>query len=278
MTVTFEHCKPYPGHVRAVIFDWAGTTVDYGSLAPVDALIELFRRHGVIVSAEQARLPMGSHKKEHVRVILAMASVSAQWQRLQGRVPSGDDLERLYAEFVPLQKEVIGRHAHVIPGVADTVAWLRTQGILIGSTTGYTREMMSSLVVLAAAQGFSPESTVCADEVPAGRPAPWMAITCAMRLGVYPMEACVKVGDTLADVAEGLNAGMWTVGITKTGNELGLTRTQVEALPISELSSKLQARSERLLQAGAHYVIEEVAQLPTIISEIEKRLTKSERP
>jgi phosphonoacetaldehyde hydrolase len=278
MTVKLKHRKSYLGPVRAVIFDWAGTTVDYGSLAPVDAFIELFRRHGVTVSAEQAREPMGSHKKDHVRLILAMASVSAQWQRLQGQAPSGDDLECLYKEFVPLQKEVIGGHADVIPGVADTVAWLRTHGILIGGTTGYTREMVTSLVERAAAQGFSPESTVCADEVPAGRPAPWMAITCAMRLGVYPMEACVKVGDTVADVAEGLNAGMWTVGVTKTGNELGLARAEVEALPGSEMFSKLQAGSERLLQAGAHYVIEEAAQLPSIIPKIEKRLAKSERP
>jgi phosphonoacetaldehyde hydrolase len=158
------------------------------------------------------------------------------------------------------------------------VSWLRKHGIAIGSTTGYTREMMTSLLPQAAAAGFSPESTVCADEVPAGRPAPWMAITSAMQLGVYPMEACVKVGDTLVDIAEGLNAGMWAVGVTKTGNELGLTRTEVEALPGSDLASRLQAASDRLLQAGAHYTVEEVAELSAIIVEIGERLRHGERP
>jgi phosphonoacetaldehyde hydrolase len=268
----------YQGPVRAVIFDWAGTTVDYGSMAPVDAFIELFRRHGVTVSSEEARRPMGSYKKDHVRLILGMDPVTQQWQRLYGRSPSPEDVALLYREFIPLQTEVIGRHADVIPGVAETVHWLRKQRIVIGSTTGYTREMMTPLLPRAAAGGFSPESTVCADEVPAGRPAPWMAVTSAMRLGVYPMEACVKVGDTLVDIAEGLNAGMWTVGVTKTGNELGCTLADVEAMPPGDLACRLQAASDRLLQAGAHYVVEEVAQLPAIIAEIAERLAGGEKP
>jgi len=273
-----ETRKRYLGPVRAVIFDWAGTTVDYGSLAPVDAFIELFRRHGVAVSAEEARRSMGSYKKDHVRLILAMEPVAQQWQRLHGLSPSAEDVELLYREFIPLQTEVIGRHADVIPGVAETMKWLRQQGIATGSTTGYTREMMAPLLPRAAAAGFSPDSTVCADEVPAGRPAPWMAITAAMQLGTYPMEACVKVGDTLVDIAEGLNAGMWTVGVTKTGNELGLTRAEVEALPARDLASRLQAASDHLLGAGAHYVVEGVAQLPAIITEINQRLACGERP
>jgi len=221
---------------------------------------------------------MGSYKKDHVRLILGMEAVTQQWQRLHGSPPAPEDVELLYREFIPLQTEVIGHHADVIPGVAETVNWLRKQGIGIGSTTGYTREMMTPLLPRAAAAGFSPDSTVCADEVPSGRPAPWMAITSAMQLGVYPMEACVKVGDTLVDIAEGLNAGMWTVGVTKTGNELGLTLADVEAMPPGDLASRLQAASDRLLRAGAQYVVEEVAQLPAIITEIGEHLAHGEKP
>ena len=278
MNMPSGHRPRYQGPVRAVIFDWAGTTVDYGSMAPVDAFIELFSRHGVRVSAEEARRPMGSYKKDHVRLILGMEPVTQQWQKSHGRPPLPEDVEQLYREFIPLQTEVIGRHADVIPGVAETVRWLHKQHMVIGSTTGYTREMMAPLLPRAAAAGFAPESTVCADEVPAGRPAPWMAITSAMRMGIYPMEACVKVGDTLVDIAEGLNAGMWTVGITKTGNELGLTLTEVKALTPSDLAARLQAASDRLLGAGAHFVIEEVAHLPAIVTEIGERLSGGERP
>jgi phosphonoacetaldehyde hydrolase len=278
MNLSSDNRQRYRGPVRAVILDWAGTTVDYGSMAPVDAFIELFRRHGVTVTAEEARRPMGKYKKDHVRLILGMDPVTQQWQQLQGRSPSPEDVEQLYREFIPLQTEVIGHHADVIPGVAETMNWLRTQGIVVGSTTGYTQEMMAPLLPLAAAAGFAPHSTVCADEVPAGRPAPWMAMTSAMQLGVYPMEACVKVGDTLVDIAEGLNAGMWTVGVTKTGNELGLSLAEVEALPPDDVACRLQAASRRMLEAGAHFTVEEVRQLPAVIAAIGEHLTRGEKP
>jgi phosphonoacetaldehyde hydrolase len=221
---------------------------------------------------------MGSYKKDHIRLILTMEPVAQQWRQRNGRTASAEDIEALFREFIPLQTEVVARHADVIPGVAEAVSSLRHQGIVMGATTGYTRAMMSSLLVQAAAAGFSPESNVCADEVPAGRPAPWMAITSAMQLGVYPMQACVKVGDTLVDIAEGLNAGMWTVGITKTGNELGLSEAEVAALPERELASRLNAASDRIFQAGAHFVIPEVAQLPSVVTEINERLARGERP
>jgi phosphonoacetaldehyde hydrolase len=278
MTMPSETRKPYEGPVRAVIFDWAGTTVDYGSMAPVDAFMELFRRRGVTVSAEEVRRSMGSYKKDHIRLILAMEPVIEQWRRLNGRPPTPDDVELLYREFIPLQTEVIGHHSDLIPGVVEIVDWLSRESVAIGSTTGYTREMISSLVPQAAAAGFSPQSTVCANEVLAGRPAPWMAIVSAMQLGVYPMEACVKVGDTVADIAEGLNAGMWAVGVSKTGNEFGLTLAEVEAMSPSDFSSRLQVASERLLQAGAHFVVESVAELPPIIGEINERLARCEKP
>ena len=263
----------FRGPVRAVIFDWAGTTVDYGSRAPVAAFTELFRRQGVTVTEEEARRPMGAHKKEHIRQMLAMESVANRWRQVHGAQPSPDDLESLYGEFIPLQTEAIKLHADVIPRTLETVRILRECGIKIGSTTGYTREMMAPLLEASAQGGYSPDSVVCADEVPAGRPAPWMALQSAMRLGVYPVSACVKVGDTVADIAEGLNAGMWTVGITKTGNELGLSQAEVEALPGGELANRLATASERLLEAGAHYTIEGLAELPAVIDAINRRLS-----
>jgi phosphonoacetaldehyde hydrolase len=105
-----------------------------------------------------------------------------------------------------------------------------------------------------------------------------MALRAAMELGVYPVSACVKVGDTVADIAEGLNAGMWSVGIAKTGNELGLSQAEVEALSGPDLERKLAAASERLLAAGAHYAIEGLAELPAVIDSINRRLACGQRP
>ena len=268
----------FKGPIRAVIFDWAGTTVDYGSRAPVAAFTEIFRRHGVAVTVEEARRPMGAHKKDHIRQMLAMGSVASRWRQVHGAEPSQSDVDSLYSEFIPLQAEVIVRHADLIPDTVETVRSLRESGIKIGSTTGYTREMMAPLLRASAHEGYLPDSVVCADEVPAGRPAPWMALRAAMELGVYPVSACVKVGDTVADIAEGLNAGMWSVGVTRTGNELGLSQEEVEALSIADLERKLAAASERLLSAGAHYTIEGLAELPTVVESINQHLACGTRP
>jgi phosphonoacetaldehyde hydrolase len=264
--------------VRAVIFDWAGTVVDYGSRAPVIAFVELFRRKAIEVTVVQARGPMGTPKKEHIRALLALESVAEQWREKCGRAPLENDIDALYAEFIPLQTAVIAEHADVIPGTRDVMAELRNRGIRIGSTTGYAREMMRDLIPAAAAGGFDPECTVCADQVPHGRPAPWMALHAAMQLQSYPMAACVKVGDTIADIAEGRNAGMWTVGVTKTGNELGLAEAEADALAAEELKRRLSGAESRFRSAGAHYIIEQISALPPVLDEISARIIGGDRP
>lgn len=264
--------------IKAVIFDWAGTVVDYGSRAPVNAFLELFARHGVTATVEQARAPMGAHKREHIREMLAMPAISAAWQAKHHRAPSDADLDHLYKEFIPLQTEVIARHADVLPQVPQIMAELRRRGIQVGSTTGYTREMTTTLVAAAARGGFAPDSIVCADEVPAGRPAPWMALEAARRMNTWPVRACVKIGDTLADIAEGRNAGMWSVGITRTGNELGLSQAEADALPPAELARRLEDADWRFRRAGAHDVIEDLSRLPALLDALEASLARGQTP
>jgi phosphonoacetaldehyde hydrolase len=260
--------------IRAVIFDWAGTTVDYGSRAPVIAFLELFGSHGITLTAEEARGPMGTPKRDHIRALLSLRRVSEEWRGNMGRSPSEEDVESLYAEFGPLQTEVISHHCDVIPGTADTIAGLRRSGIRIGSTTGYARSMMRDLIAAAAREGFDPEVTVCGDEVPRGRPAPWMALKAAMLLDAFPVSHCVKVGDTIADIEEGQNGGMWTVGVTKTGNELGLSESETAALDAVDLRARLTRGTVRLKDAGADYVIEGIAELAGVLDEINARLDR----
>lgn len=268
----------YTGPVRAVIFDWAGTVVDFGSRAPARGFVELLRRNGVTLTEAEARGPMGLHKRNHISELLRLPSVIKQWRAQTGSDPVDADVERLYAEFVPLQSSILADHAEIIPGCLQTVELLRAEGILIGSTTGYSRAMMDVLEPVAEARGFRPDSVVTADEVPQGRPAPWMALVAAMRLGVYPAQACVKVGDTVADISEGLNAGMWSVGIVETGNEVGLAESELEALPSAEREALSRHASERLRQAGAHFVVSGVGTLMPVIREIEGLLLRGERP
>lgn len=264
-------------NVRAVIFDWAGTMIDYGCLAPAMVFVAGFAARGVTISLDEARVPMGKYKRDHIAELLAMPAIAERWRAAHGAAPTEADVDTLFADFIPRQQAALLDYADLIPGAVETVRALRARGIKIGSTTGYTSAMMATLTPAAAAQGYAPDCTVTPDMTVGGRPAPWMCYANAMQLGVYPMGAMVKVGDTIVDIEEGRNAGMWTVAVAKTGNELGLSRADAEALPADELQARLDAICERLLAAGAHYVIDSVADLPPVIDHIEERMRAGER-
>ncbi|HEX2996285.1 MAG TPA: phosphonoacetaldehyde hydrolase [Anaerolineales bacterium] len=268
----------YRGRVKAVILDWAGTAVDYGSFAPTAVFLRLFESQNVTITPEDARSGMGLMKKDHLRTILARPSVAETWKTIHGSSPSEKDIENLFDNFVPMQLSVLKEYAQPISGLLDVLRELRSCGIKIGSTTGYIREMMDVLAPEARKNGYKPDCIVCPDEVPAGRPYPWMCYQNAMQLGVYPMQAMVKVGDTLPDIEEGLNAGMWTVGLSLTGNLLGLNAEEVHALSPEEKENARQRIEARLYRAGAHDVIDGIWDLPDALKKIESRLSKGERP
>jgi len=137
--------------------------------------------------------------------------------------------------------------------------------------------MMNILAPESARRGYQPDCIVCPDEVPAGRPYPWMCYQNAIQMGVFPMAAMVKVGDTLIDIEEGLNAGMWTVGLSMTGNLVGLNEAEVEALSYGEKNEIRKRAETQLYQAGANDVIDGIWDLPVALDKIQSRLMHAER-
>ena len=265
-------------YIKALILDWAGTTVDFGSLAPVVALQRIFACNGVPITAAEAREHMGVLKKDQIRAICAGERVASAWAARHGKPPAEPDVERLFSEFLPLQSEILVEFSAPIPHVSETVERWRAAGLRIGSTTGYTRALLDLVIPAAAAQGYSPDASVTPDEVGGGRPKPFMCYRNAILLGAYPLWHCVKIGDTPADIAEGRNAGMWTIAITATGNEIGLSRAEWEALPSEERSRREQKAARSLTAAGAHFTAPALAECDTIFGEIERRLAAGEKP
>jgi phosphonoacetaldehyde hydrolase len=264
--------------LRGIILDWAGTVVDHGSRAPVAALQHVFAAACVPVSVAEARQSMGLAKKEHIRSILEIPRVTEEWTRLHGAAPTETDVDTLYAGFVPKQLDCLAEYSGLISGVADWVSRMRSRGIKIGTTTGYTRPMLEYLLDRAREQGFEPDSSVCPGDVPAGRPAPWMCYLNAIRLEVFPMWALVKIGDTPSDIEEGLNAGMWTIGVTCTGNEVGLTKAEWNGASADQREAILGDAGARLKAAGAHFLAESVAVCDEAIDRIESLLESNQRP
>jgi phosphonoacetaldehyde hydrolase len=269
---------PQGKSIQLVIFDWAGTTVDFGCFAPVTAFQQTFARHGVEVTVAQVRGPMGLSKKDHLRLLLELPEVAARWHEVQGRDWNVQDLEDLYNDFLPLQLQEIESHSRLVPGLLDCVAELRRRGIRIGATTGYFRQAAERLYPAARQQGFVPDHCLCGEEVPAGRPAPWMIFRAMEALGVYPPVVVVKVGDTVPDIAEGRNAGVWSVGVTRSSSEVGCTEEEFERLPEPQRQEKLTSARNKLFDAGAHSVIETVADLPAVLSDLARAVQRGENP
>lgn len=265
-------------HLQAIVFDWAGTTIDHGSRAPAAAFQEIFRRRGVEVTAAQAREPMGMAKREHIAAIVAMPTVAQAWQQTHGRPCSETDIDALYEDFLPLQKSVLAQHCDMIPGVVEAVTACRRLGLKIGSSTGYTRALMEIVSKSAREQGYAPDCVICAEDTSRGRPAPFLLYEAAQRLDVYPLWNVVVVDDTPVGIEAGRNAGCWTIGITRTGNGVGLSLQELAALPPEEVQRCCAAAGARLRDAGAHDLLESAADIVPVLEQIEGRLRNGEIP
>lgn len=266
--------------IQAVILDWAGTTVDFGSFAPTQIFIEAFHRaFDIDITLEQARIPMGLGKWQHIEALGKLPEIDICWQNKFDRSMNNDDIDAIYATFMPLQIAKVVDFAAPISGVIQTIAALRTQEIKIGSCSGYPRAVMEKLVPAAARLGYSPDYWVASDDIPAGgRPGPWMALQNVIELSIDSVASCIKVDDAVPGIAEGLNAGMWSVGVALSGNEFGKTWDEYQTMPHDAILELRQKAAAKLFAAGAHYVIDTLADLPQLIGVINDRLAKGERP
>ena len=259
--------------LKALVLDWAGTTVDFGSLAPARTMQRLFATRQIDLTEQEARQHMGLPKKEHIRGILSLPRIRQAWAQRYGSAPGDSDVDAMYGEFIPLQFSCLADYSSLIPGVAEAVESFRERGLAIGSTTGYTREMLDLLLEWSAKDGYKPDCSVAPEETGLGRPHPFMMYECAIRLQVYPMAAIAKVGDTPSDIEEGLNAGAWAIGVAGTGNSIGLSRDEFNALSKAEREERLALARAELRDAGAHYVIDSLIELNPVLDEIDAQLT-----
>lgn len=266
--------------LEAIIFDWAGTTVDFGSFAPTQIFVDAFREaYGFELSLAEARGPMGLGKWQHIEALGRDPAIDARWRVQFGKPMAVEDIDKLYQTFLPLQVERVGLHADLIPGTLETLSELRRRGLKIGSTTGYPRVVMETLMRRAAENGYAPDCTICADDLAAGaRPGPWMALQCVLDLKIGSVAHCIKVDDTLPGIDEGRNAGMWTVGLALSGSPAGLTLAEFNTATPEQLAEIRAKVIPPFKAAGAHYVIDSIADLLPVVDDITRRLAAGERP
>lgn len=268
----------FRGPVSTAIFDWAGTVLDFGCMAPVTAFRQAFAEEGLAITDAETRAPMGAAKREHIEMILAQPAVAERWHNQKGAAATQADVDRLYSAFLRIDEVNCAVYSDLIPGALQTIAILRSRNIAIGSTTGYPRSVMDGLMPLAKAQGYEPDHCVTVSDVKRGRPYPDMVLVNALTLGAPDMRACVVVDDSPSGLVSARAAGMWAIGIIASGNEVGMSLVDWQRLDEAQRAEQRERARAVLLEAGAHFTIDTIADLLPIIDEINARLLAGEKP
>jgi len=272
--------KRYKGKVQAVILDWSGTTADAYVVAPAVVFVEVFKRQKVEISMLEARGPMGLRKDLHIKALTEVDEIKERWKKIHGKYPEQSDVDRMFADFVPLQLDCLRKYTTLLPGVAEVTQRLQKQGIKIGSTTGFVRSMVDILEEDSAKQGYKPDASVAGDEVTSGaRPSPHMVYKNLDMLNITPIQSVVKVDDTASGVGEAVNAGCWGIGVTRYSNYMNVdTPEDGKKLSEDEIKKRVAKTKDILEKAGAHYILESIADIEPVIEDINKRIARGERP
>src|SRR5258708_13673178 len=99
MSMSFTYERRYRGKIQAVLLDWAGTTMDYGCVAPAVVFVEVYKRQGVPITMEEARIPIGAHKRVPLQQIAEIERVRRRWAEAHGRPPTNEHLNPRVADF-----------------------------------------------------------------------------------------------------------------------------------------------------------------------------------
>jgi phosphonoacetaldehyde hydrolase len=276
----YVYRREYRGKVKAVVLDWSGTVADAYVIAPAVVFVEVFKRQGVEVAMDEARGPMGLRKDLHIKALTEVPEIRERWKSVHGRYPDQGDVDRMFADFVPLQLDCLRQYSALLPGIAEVAQRLQKRGIKIGTSTGFIRSMVDILEAEAKKQGYVPDASVAGDDVAHGaRPKPFMLYRNLDLMDVHPIQSVVKVDDTISGVGEALEAGCWGVGVARYSNYMNInTLEEAQRLSAAEIQRRLAKTREILQKAGAHYVIDSVADIESVIEDVNLRLARGEKP
>lgn len=261
--------------IKGIIIDWAGTTVDFGCFAPVNVFIDIFKEAGVTVTIEEAREPMGMLKRDHIQKMLEMPRIQQLWQMQYGQAHSEQDIDHLYNQFETLLMKNLEMFTDPLPHVTEVIDVLRAKGYIIGSTTGYTREMMGIVSSAAKSKGYMPDHIVTADDVGGyGRPYPYMIFENMRQLELQSVYQVIKVGDTVSDIKEALNSGVTAVGVIKGSSVVGLSESEWNNLNKEEQKNIIEDAKQKFINSGANHVLEDITELPLLLENLNEKEQK----
>ena len=265
-------------HLRAVVLDWAGTIIDFGSRAPVGALGAALRQHGIEADESEIRRFMGMRKPDHVKAILALPTVRDRYEAAHGTslpVTAADDVFAFYRSHQPT---VVAESSDPIPYAATTLSRLRARGLRIGTSTGFDRATIDALRPRLAGEGFDPDAIVTASDCEQGRPHPDMLRENARQLHVDDPARIVKVDDAPIGITAARRFGCWSVGVTISGTLIGCSPAEWASLSAADQADRRASAIRAHDAAEADAVIDTVADLEAVLDALDARLRAGERP
>ena len=193
---------------KVLITDIAGTICDKYSMAPYHAFKSSFNDHDIDITDEEIRRYMGFRKQDHIAKVLNIRNIDDKALELE-----------IYKTYKEEQMRIMyeQKYSTLFPEAKYMLETLRKNGIKIGITTGYTRELVEPLLKSFETQNFVPDYVVTSDEVYNGRPEPDAIQKILKYFNEFP-EQTIKIGDTVADIQEGINAGCTSVGVISTSS------------------------------------------------------------
>ena len=211
--------------IQLVVFDMAGTTVKDGGQVPA-AFTSALSARGIDVTPDQLRRVRGASKREAVRRF----------------VPDGPDRERVaelaYADFRARLAGLYQRGVEPVDGAEDVFRMLRANGVRVGLTTGFDRDITTLLLDALGWTRDTVDAVVCGDDVAQGRPAPYLIFHAMEASGIGDVRRVAAVGDTTLDLAAGSNAGVsWNIGVLSGAHD----RASLEKAPHTHILTSVAA-------------------------------------
>ena len=276
---------PFKGgnRLQGVVLDFSGTTLDAHVIAPAFAFVKAFEVEGVNITMEEARQPMGLRKDLHIQKLLELPSVIEKWLAKKRIKPTPEDGACIFKHFLPIQNACLKEFSELLPGTLEASNQIKNHyKCKIGLTTGFTRESVNILLKEAESQGLMFDSAVAGDDIGSEmgfRPAPFMVWKNMEKFQIFDRRTIIKVDDTLGGVGEGLNAGVWTVGLYRYSNYTNINSIKEwKSMKNEEFEKKVKNSKEILMKSGAHYIADSMKDLPEIMEDINKRLGQGESP
>jgi len=215
-----------------VVFDVAGTTLQDDGDQVARSMVAALEDNGVTVSLRDVDAVMGLRKPVAIAQLLEAA---------RGHAPEQAEVSTIHDRFrsAMIQHYLEAPGVSAMPAAEEVFSSLRTRGVRVALDTGFDRAILDAVIDRLGWLSML-DATIASDEVERGRPYPDMIQALMARLDVQDISRVCKVGDSLADIEEGVNAGCGLVVAIRNGRTEPVLDRYPQVVAINQLGEVVE--------------------------------------